>query len=98
MTFAFFTREFTFNGEDTCNRRWIFTLSESADGLVVSDLEITGEPEPEGCVGHSKTITALVRGRPINSIGVGALAEATCVRSLSCGQVLARCLREIAET
>jgi hypothetical protein len=95
MTSVSLIREFTFSEEDTCKRTWIFKLLESADGLVVDDLEIVEDPEPEGCKGHPKTIAALVRGRPVNSIDTEVLAEAACGRDVACGQLLAKCIQEI---
>lgn len=89
-------REFTFGDEDTCKQKWTFTLSSGDEGWIIDDLQIDDRPAPRGCSGHPKTIVALVKGRMVGSIDVETLAEAACGRSLSCGQVLARCLREIA--
>ncbi len=90
-------RTFTFETDDTCKETWVFTLEDTRDGVVVRDLKIGDRAKPRGCTGHPETITALVRGRVLESIDVDALSEATCGRDLACGQALARCVRELVE-
>lgn len=97
-----FFREFEFDGCGTCKVHWKFTLSDGQDGVLIEDLEIIGgrnDGKELGCLGHPQTIVALICGLPISSIDIVALKEAGCSRSLSCGQVLARCLEQLqAET
>jgi len=91
------TREFSFEAEDTCKQTWRFSLRQGAGGWIVEDLQIEDREQPVGCGGHPRTIAALVKGRPVKSIDVDALAEAARGRSMACGQALARCLRQIME-
>jgi hypothetical protein len=90
-------RTFTFETDGTCKETWVFTLEDTPDGVVVLDLEIGDRERPRGCTGHPGTITALVRGRVLESIDLDALSEAACGRDLACGQALARCVRELVE-
>ncbi len=90
-------RTFTFEGEDTCTQEWVFTLEDRRDGLVVQDLEIIDREKREGCSGHPETIVALVRGRSLRTLDIGALSSAACGRDLACGQALAKCIRELVD-
>jgi hypothetical protein len=94
-----FTRTFAFPPAETCKHEWVFTLSDGVDGAVIESLEIkahtTDAGKDRGCLGHPLSISALVRGLPVESIDVEALAQAGCARSVACGQALARCLLEI---
>ena len=93
-------RVFTFSETSTCKIRWIFQLVDGPAGPVIRDLEIRAFVKENGkelgCRGHPKTIIALVRGRPLRDLDSEALALAACIKELSCGQALARCLRELA--
>ncbi len=94
-------REFTFDGEETCKGRWSFSLAEGPDGTVVKRLRVVANKRPgtdkeRGCLGHPRTIIALIEGRSLASLDVEALARAACVKKVSCGQALAECLRKMA--
>ena len=94
-----FTRRFVFPPDQTCKEEWLFTLSDGIDGAIIESLEIkahtTDAGKDRGCLGHPLSIAALVRGLPVASIDVEALAQSGCARSVACGQALARCLLEI---
>ncbi len=97
-----FTRTYSFDCEKTCKSEWVFTLSTGFEGPVIEDIQITPHTNDagieKGCHGHTKTIAALLKGLPISSINVEALAQASCARDVACGQVLAQCLQDLAET
>ncbi len=97
-----FTRTYSFDCEKTCKTDWVFTLSTGFDGPVIEDIQIkphtTNAGNEKGCQGHPKTIAALLKGLPISSINVEALTQASCAREVACGQVLAQCLQDLAET
>jgi len=100
MSVTTMTREFTFDADETCKVRWTFHIGADDDGAVIEDVEIEGyRTEPEGrergCLGHPKTISALLRGRPLADLDAEELAEATCARDQSCGQALAECLQQL---
>lgn len=85
--------EFDMSDEDTCMKHWSFTLDESADETIIRSVKI--KPSGEGCVGHPKTIMALVRDTDVQSLDLDALAKTKCVRTNSCGMNLATCVHEI---
>lgn len=91
-----FVRTFTFDQDKTCKEQWTFTVTPSAAGLVIDDVQIvahmTDAGKERGCYGHPRTVAALLRGRLINSIDVDALMTASCGRDIACGQALAECL------
>jgi|GEM_PF-4729344 len=85
--------EFDMSNEDTCMKHWAFTLQENSDGVTIQSIKI--KPSPEGCVGHPKTIMALVRNTPIEAIDTDHLHAAKCIRTKSCGMNLASCVEAI---
>ena len=87
------TIEFDKTGEDTCMKHWAFTLEVGADEAIIKSISI--KPSGEGCVGHPKTIMALVRDVPAKSIDTERLAKTKCVRKTSCGMNLAACVKTI---
>lgn len=87
------TVEFDLSNDDTCMKHWSFTLDESAVETIIRSVKI--KPSGEGCVGHPKTIMALMRDTPIRSLDLDALIKTKCVRTNSCGMNLASCVREI---
>ena len=91
-------RKFEFE-ENTCKHEWIFKLSESAQSLVIEDLEIIShyqkDGRPQGCLGHPKTIVALLKQRMVDSIDIDELSQSACALEFSCGQALAECLRKL---
>lgn len=86
------TRTFEYPEDDTCKARWTFTLEGQGAEAVIHDIRIAEREEPVGCQGHPGTVTALLRGRKLRELDVRALLESGCLREISCGAVLARCL------
>ena len=91
--------EFCFEKGETCKRRWRFELSSGPEGPVIERVEIEAHPKDsggeQGCKGHPKSLAALVRGRAVASLPTDELADAACGMRFSCGQALAKCLREL---
>lgn len=86
--------QFDTTADETCMDKWVFHLTaDDAGRVTVRSVEIT--PSKNGCKGHPKTITALVRNLPLSLISPEALAETGCPRKLSCGMVLGRCQEQI---
>lgn len=92
------TREFDTSRQETCMTRWTFHLRQSEGGVVpeIESLEI--ERAMQGCPGHPKTISALVRNRRIDQIDLKALEQTSCPRPHSCGQVLGHCVESLLKT
>jgi len=88
--------EFDTRNEDTCMQNWTFKLNDWDGSPVIEQLEI--ERASQGCPGHPKTISALVKNRTLESIDLDGLAETDCPRSISCGQMLGKCLANIKKT
>jgi hypothetical protein len=86
------TRTFEYPDDDTCKARWVFTLEGRGPEAVIHDIHIAEREEPVGCQGHPGAVTALLRGRRVGELDVRALLESDCLRGISCGAVLARCL------
>ncbi len=95
MTESTITRTYTFEEEDTCKFSWTFTLKHDSHGWIIDELRVEEREKPRGCFGHPKTIVTLLKGRILDTINLDELAEASCARSLSCGQVLAQCLTDL---
>ena len=78
----------TADPEATCKDQWRFVLSPLDGGrdYRIDDLEATGK---RGCLGHPRTIAALLRGRTIGEIDLEALSDTPCARNESCGKTLA---------
>lgn len=95
------TREFTFDQNLTCKGRWVFELSHGPDGPVIESLAIHAHRHPDGrevgCRGHTGTIMALVKGRPVKSVWLEGLMGSPCGHEYSCAQTLAVCLKTILE-
>ena len=89
------TFEFDTRNEDTCMQSWTFKLSDEGGSHVIDNLEI--ERASQGCPGHPKTISALVTNMSLDSIDVDALAQTDCPRSISCGQMLGKCIANLKE-
>ena len=51
--------------------------------------------DPEGCVGHSKAIMALVMNMLVSGLDINCLHSAKCVRSKFCSMNLASCAESI---
>ncbi len=88
---------FAFDGEDTCKRTWTFTVRGVGAEAHIAELNVVERPLPEGCTGHARTIVALLTGARLATLDVDALEATVCERSLSCGQALGRCLRDLRE-
>lgn len=87
-------QEFDTSGQNTCMNSWSFELQQVGSlAPVIRALKI-GQGS-QGCPGHPKTISALVKGRAIDQIDIEALATTDCPRSQSCGQVLGDCVTEL---
>ena len=97
------TREFTFEPDRTCKIRWTFRLGGDPADPVVEEVRIVGRRKDpsstreHGCLGHPRTIEALLRGRRVSSVPLEELEAQDCPRPRSCGQCLAECLRNIRE-
>ena len=76
----------------TCKHIFDFELTREGDDLMVRELTITGHA---GCIGHPKTISALVKGRKISELPMEELTEAACGLDSSCGQELAKAIEQI---
>lgn len=87
------TIKFNVSHEDTCMENWLFEIEETDEGKVIRNSEI--EFKRRGCQGHPKTIAALIKNRPINTIDTVILAETKCVRGKSCGMIFGECLSKI---
>ena len=87
------TIKFDTRDEDTCMQSWTFSLSERHGSPIIDQLEIARTSQ--GCPGHPKTISALVKDRTLDSIDLNGLAETDCHRSLSCGQMLRECITKL---
>ncbi|MGB3223760.1 MAG: TSCPD domain-containing protein [Desulforhopalus sp.] len=74
--------DFNNSDEDTCMRHWTFTLQENSGQTVIKSIEI--KPSGEGCVGHPKTIMALIRDTSIDALDLEGLSATKCVRTTSC--------------
>lgn len=85
--------QFKMTDEDTCMRTWTFDIEETDGEQVVKDSFV--EYTKQGCNGHPKTISALIKGRKVSEIDLNALKETTCFRSQSCGMSLAACLEAL---
>ena len=78
--------EFDLSDEDTCMKYWTFSLEEHDDQTIIKSIKI--KPSAEGCVGHPKTIMALVRDIPVAALDTERLSRTKCVRTTSCGMTL----------
>ncbi len=87
--------EFDMSDEDTCMKHWTFTLMEKRDETIIRSIKI--KPSGEGCVGHPKTIMALVRDTPLEALDIERLSTTKCIRTTSCGMSLATCIKEISK-
>jgi len=78
----------------TCKHIFEFELSRDGETnqLIVQSLTITGHA---GCIGHPKTISALVKGRAISELPLEDLTEAACSLDSSCGQELAKAIEKM---
>lgn len=85
--------EFDVSNEDTCMKKWCFEIEEEGEKEIIKNLNI--EFKLRGCKGHPKTISALVKSRPLNTINTDLLAETTCARGKSCGMILGECVSQI---
>ena len=89
------TETFNYSPEaavDTCKTLYEFKLSSRSDGTYIEDLIITG---PKGCVGHPKTLSALLKGRKAEELPLEDLSLTGCVRKSSCGQEMAKAISAI---
>lgn len=85
---------FDLSDEDTCMKQWEFTVQGNGKTSIIQSIKI--KPSGEGCVGHPKTIMALVRDTPVSALDTERLAATKCVRTKSCGMSLASCVDAIA--
>lgn len=88
---------FIFEDEGTCKLTWRFYISEKNGDKVIEDLQIEEREQVEGCMGHPQTLSILLKGRSTNSINIKELEETYCKKWISCGQILAKCLKKINE-
>ena len=88
------TIEFDLSNEDTCMKHWKFIVQGSGRKAIIKSIKI--KPSPEGCVGHPKTIMALVKDTAVSSLDTAGLSKTKCVRGKSCGMNLASCVQAIA--
>ena len=89
------TKGFDTRAGDTCMDGWVFHLRKGGGSLIIEQLEI--EKAAQGCPGHPKTISALVKNRSLDSLDLDDLEQADCHRSISCGQMLAKCITNVKE-
>ena len=89
------TVTFDMSGEDTCMKHWTFTAEGRGPETIIRSITI--KPSGEGCVGHPKTIMALVRDTSVQSLDLEALAQTRCIRTKSCGMNLATCVAELTQ-
>lgn len=85
--------QFNMTDEDTCMRTWNFDLEEKNGEIIILDSNI--EFTKQGCNGHPKTISALIKERKASDIDLEALMDTTCFRKQSCGMTLAACVEAI---
>lgn len=85
--------EFDVSNEDTCMKTWVFDIDENGSEQIIQNLDITFTRQ--GCMGHPKSISALVKNRSVESIDTDLLAETTCARGKSCGMILGQCISQI---
>ncbi|GAB7089716.1 TSCPD domain-containing protein [Marinifilum fragile] len=85
--------KFDVSKEDTCMKTWVFDIEENGDEQIICNLDITFTRQ--GCMGHPKSISALVKNRSIESIDTDLLVETTCSRGKSCGMILGQCISQI---
>ena len=90
------TVEFDTADNDTCTDYWTFHMKEEEGRPIIESVKI--DRDRQGCVGHPKTITALMKNIPVDALDVGALAETTCVREQSCGMNLGSFIQTIRES
>lgn len=90
-------KAYTFDTDQSkhCKSRWTFNILKKDQGFIVDSIKIEERESAKGCIGHPKTIEALLKGREINSLDINALMESDCKMGISCGQFLASCLEEI---
>lgn len=79
--------------EDTCMQNWLFDIEENGSEKIIRSVDI--EFDRRGCMGHPKTIAALVTNRSVDSINTDLLAKTACARGKSCGMILGECLEKI---
>jgi hypothetical protein len=84
---------FDFKGEKTCMKTWTFDIENGDGELKVKDSKI--DFSGQGCKGHPKTISALIRNRPLDTIDTEVLRGTGCFQPLSCGMNLGSCIDEI---
>lgn len=87
------TVTFDLSDQDTCMKEWTFTLQGSGEDTRIESVKIM--PSSEGCVGHPKTIMALVKNTPAGALDLEGLSKTKCVRTTSCGMNLASCVQAI---
>lgn len=85
--------EFDVSNEDTCMKTWVFDIEENGSEQMIRNLDI--KFTRQGCMGHPKSISALVKNRSVESIDTDLLAETTCARDKSCGMILGQCISQI---
>ena len=76
----------------TCKHIFDFELIREGDDFVIQKLEITGHA---GCIGHPKTISALLKGRRLSELPLEDLSEASCLLNSSCAQELAKAIEQM---
>lgn len=84
---------FEMDNEDTCMREWHFEVLKDESGKKIVDSNIIYSKQ--GCNGHPKTISALIKGSNLGNINVEELRKTGCFRSESCGMTLAKCITEL---
>jgi len=84
---------FEMDTEDTCMKEWYFGIEKDESGKKITNSKIVYSKQ--GCNGHPKTISALIKGNNLESINVDELMKTDCFRSQSCGMTLGKCVTEL---
>lgn len=76
----------------TCKHIFDFELIREGDDFVIQKLSISGHA---GCIGHPKTISALLKGRRVSELPLEELSKASCSLRFSCSQELAKAIEQM---
>jgi hypothetical protein len=88
---------FIFDEEGTCKLTWKFSIVDIDGEKIIDNVQIEEREIAEGCAGHPQTLSILLKSRSINSINIDELEKVYCNQWISCGQILAQCLKKINE-
>ena len=90
------TKQFDLSDMDTCMPLWRFDLAADAGTIRIVEVDIPRDKK--GCVGHPKTIAALLKGSAVDALDLEGLSQTTCSREMSCGMALAHCVSAIKDS